>query len=87
MQISQFKFANAFAFALAMPMQMVSDKSPKPGEPFRIYSIRLKTNLKLFGIKSDANQSSLIRIDYFLKGLISSIAVRVKSLLTETLNL
>ena len=46
-----------------------------PDELVRIYSIRLKTNLKLLGIKSDANQSSLIRLDYFLKVLISSIAV------------
>ena len=47
---------------------ILSELRQLPDELVRIYSIRLKTNLKLLGIKSDANQSTLIRLDYFLKG-------------------
>ena len=57
-----------------------------PDESVRVYSTRLKMNLKLLGIRSD-DESSLVRLDYFVKGLIPAIASRVKVLLPSSLTL
>lgn len=54
-------------------------------ESVKVFSSRLKINLSLLGIQPNVdNQSSLIRLDYFLKGLNDSISSRVKSLLPES---
>ena len=59
-----------------------------PDESVRLYSIRLKTNLKFLGIRSnDAAQSNLICLDYFVKGLIPAVAKRVKALLPDNLEI
>jgi len=59
-----------------------------PDESVRVYCIRLKTNLKLLGIRSnDADQSNLICLDYFIKGLIPAVATRVKALLPDNLEI
>ena len=54
-------------------------------ESVKVFSSRLKINLSLLGIQPNVdNQSSLIRLDYFLKGLNDSISSRFKSLLPES---
>ena len=56
-----------------------------PDESVKVFSTRLKINLTLLGIHPNGdNQSSLIRLDYFLKGLNASISPRVRTLLPDT---
>ena len=53
-------------------------------EPVRIYVSRLRTNLSLIGIVEAT--APLVILDYFIKGLQTSIGHKVKALLPKTLS-
>ena len=53
-------------------------------ESVKLFSVRLKNNLRALGIEEDASNPSVIVLDYFISGLLPTISRRVRSLLPET---
>ena len=53
-------------------------------ETVKLYSVRLKNNLRDLGIVVDHANPGVVALDYFVSGLLPAISKRVKSLLPET---
>ena len=60
-------------------MDLVSNTKQRAEEPVKAYFVRLKTNLHLMGFE-ESNKSESVLLDYFLEGLLPSLAEQVKSL-------
>jgi hypothetical protein len=63
---------------------IISNVKQLPTETVKLYSVRLKNNLRELGIKEDPASPSVIALDYFVSGLLPAISKRVKTLLPET---
>ena len=63
---------------------IISNMKQLPTESVKLFSVRLKNNLRALGISEDSVNPSLVALDYFVSGLIPTISKRVKSLLPET---
>ena len=60
-------------------MYFLADTKQKPDEPAKIFLARLKTNLNLLGFQ-DQKKTEQVLLDYFLTGLLPSLADRIKSI-------
>ena len=63
---------------------IISNVKQLPSESVKIYSVRLKNNLRALGIVENSTNTSVIALDYFVSGLLPHISKRVKRLLPET---
>ena len=67
--------------------EVLADAKQHKDESVRVYATRLKTNLKLLGWSSDdAAKSSVVHLDFFMKGLLPEIANKIKDLLPISLD-
>ena len=63
---------------------IISNVKQLSNESVKLFSVRLKNNLRALGIEEDASNPSVIVLDYFISGLLPTISRRVRSLLPET---
>jgi len=63
---------------------IISQVKQLPTETVKLYSVRLKNNLRDLGICVDHANPGVIALDYFVSGLLPAISKQVKSLLPET---
>jgi hypothetical protein len=63
---------------------IISNLKQLSNESVKLFSVRLKNNLRALGIVEVASNSSVIALDYFICGLLPNISKRVKQLLPET---
>jgi hypothetical protein len=63
---------------------IISNLKQLSNESVKLFSIRLKNNLRVLGIVEVASNPSVIALNYFISGLLPNISRRVKSLLPET---
>ena len=63
---------------------IISNFKQLPTESVKLYSVRLKNNLRALGIVENLSKTSVIALDYFVSGLLPNISKRVKGLLPET---
>ena len=63
---------------------IISNVKQLPNESVKIFSVRLKNNLRAMGIVENTSNPSVIALDYFISGLLPTISKRVKALLPET---
>jgi hypothetical protein len=63
---------------------LISNVKQLSTESVKLFSVRLKNNLRALGIVEDTSNPSVIALDYFISGLLPAISKRVKSLLPET---
>ena len=63
---------------------IISQVKQLPTETVKLYSVRLKNNLRDLGICVDHANPGVIALDYFVSGLLPDISKRVKSLFPET---
>ena len=63
---------------------IISNVKQLPSESVKIYSVRLKINLRALGIVENSTNTSAIALDNYVSGLLSHISKRVQSLLPET---
>ena len=60
-------------------IDLLSNTKQRAEEPVKAYFVRLKTNLHLIGFK-ESKKSESVLLDYFLEGLLPSLADKVKGL-------
>jgi hypothetical protein len=63
---------------------LISNLKQLSNESVKLFSVRLKNNLRALGIVEVASNPSVIALDYFISGLLPTISKRVKQLLPET---
>jgi hypothetical protein len=63
---------------------IISNLKQLSNESVKLFSIRLKINLRALGIVEAASNPSFIALEYFISGLLLTISRRVRSLLPET---
>ena len=63
---------------------IISNLKQLSNESVKLFSIRLKNNLRVLGIVEVASNPSVIALNYFISGLLPNISRRVRSLLPET---
>ena len=67
---------------------LIADVKQKANEPVKVFATRLKTNLKILGWgTTDAQTPNLVSLEFFLNGLLPSLAVEVKRLLPQSLEI
>jgi hypothetical protein len=63
---------------------IISNLKQLSNESVKLFSVRLKNNLRALGIVEVVSNPSVIALDYFISGLLPTISKRVKQLLPET---
>jgi hypothetical protein len=62
---------------------IISNVKQLQNESVKLFSVRLKNNLRALGIVENTSNPSVIALDYFISGLLPTISKRVKALLPE----
>ena len=67
---------------------LIADVKQKISEPVRVFALRLRSILKILGWgHHDSQKPNLVSLEFFLNGLLPSLATEVKKMLPQTLEI